>query len=111
MQHGLQFFFRPFLGADKVSAAQIGFHCIGSFLIVYNPRSCLSCEGFADGFWHGYQSSSSTPFEIVDDCFDLWPHATFSKMTLLVVTFGLTERNTIQIILVGFLEVQSSFLY
>src|SRR6266581_282947 len=79
-------------------------------IVRYNPCSRLSCESFADGFRHGNQSSLSTVVEIVDDSIDLWPHAAFSKMTLFVIPFGLTERNAVQIKLVGLLEVQCSFL-
>src|SRR5207253_303562 len=89
IEHSLQLFFCPFLCADKVSTAQIGFHSILSFLIVYNPCSSLTLESFANRFWHGYQCCASTTFKIINDSFDLRSHTAFRKMTLLVVSLSL----------------------
>src|SRR2546425_8195272 len=78
--------------------------------IRHDPGTRLSCKGLAYGFGHGNQCSMTTSLEIADDSFNLWPHTAPGKMTLFVVPPGLTECNAIEVKLIGFLEVQSSFL-
>src|SRR5579859_2361215 len=80
-------------------------------LVGHDPCAGLSGERFADGFGHGDQGCAATLFDIADDGAYFGSHAAFGKVSFVVKASGLAERDGIQVLLVGFVEIKRGLLH
>src|SRR5450755_507153 len=80
-------------------------------LIWNNPGASLACQGFAYCFRHSNKRGTTTLFEIIDDGTDFGAHTAFREVSLVVITFGLAQRDGIQVTLLRFFKMKRGFLY
>ena len=74
-----------------------------AFLLIWNnPGASLACQGLAYCFRHGNERGPTTLFEIIDDGANFGTHTALREMPLVVITFGLAQRDGIQVTLLVF---------